>query len=38
MDALPVIVTLTLLRIVLPFGVLLLIGAWFERRNPYGVL
>jgi len=38
MDALLVFVTLTLLRIVLPFGVLLLIGTWLERRNPFGVL
>ena len=38
MDALLIVVTLTLLRIVLPFGVLLLIGTLLERRNPYGVL
>lgn len=38
MDALLIVVTLTLLRIVLPFGVLLLIGALFERREPFGVL
>ena len=38
MDAVLVLVTLTLLRIVIPFGALLLLGTLLEKRNPYGVL
>jgi len=38
MDAVLVLATLTLLRIVIPFGTLLLIGTLLEKRNPYGVL
>ena len=33
MDALLIFITLTLLRLVLPFGTLLLIGTLVEKRN-----
>jgi hypothetical protein len=37
MDAILILSTLTLLRLIIPFGGLLLIGTLLERRNPHGV-